>query len=114
MPTLSRPDAPAGAASTTATRPARRRVASLGTNNSDLSGTEGFDRAPEAVFELHLRLPAEHLARARDVGLAHVRVVDREGLEDDLALGARDPDDRLGELEQRHLGRVAKVDRQVL
>src|SRR4029078_10887092 len=52
----------------------------------------------QALVELDLGLPAEHLAGARDVGLAHLRVVDGEGLEDDLGLRARDADDRLGEL----------------
>ncbi len=52
--------------------------------------------------------------RAGDVGLPHLRIVHGKRLEDDLARGAREPDDRLRELEQRLLVRVAEVDGQML
>ena len=73
-----------------------------------------FDCPPEAVFEADVRLPAEHLAGPCDVRLAHPRVVDREGLKDDLARGPRHAQDCLGQLEQRHLVRIAEVHRQML
>ena len=73
------------------------------------------EKAPQALVELDLGLPAEQLRGAGDVGLAHLRVVDRQRLEDDLGLASPVTlDDRLGELEQRELVRVADVDRQVL
>src|SRR5438876_10789196 len=59
--------------------------------------------AAQALLEIDLRLPAEHLARARDVGPPHLRIVDRQRLECDLARRAGDADHRLGELEHRHL-----------
>ena len=68
----------------------------------------------EAVLQLDVRLPAEQLLGAGDVGLPHLRIVHGKRLEDDLARGAREPDDRLGELEQRLLVRVAEVDRKML
>src|SRR3954452_19374470 len=43
-----------------------------------------LDRLAEAVAQPALRLPAEQVPRARDVRLAHLRVVDRQRLEDDL------------------------------
>src|SRR5215212_9216923 len=43
-----------------------------------------LDRHAEAVGELHLGLPLEHLARERDVGLAHLGVVLGQRLEHDL------------------------------
>src|SRR6187431_480095 len=72
------------------------------------------EEALEALVQLDLGLPAQHLLGARDVGLTHLRVVDGQRLEDDLRLRACHTDDRLGELEQRHLMRVPDVDREVL
>src|SRR5262245_25619779 len=68
----------------------------------------------QALLELDLGLPAEQLLRAGDVGLADLRVVDGQRLEDDLALRVRHAKHGLGELEDRELSRVAEVDRQVL
>ena len=68
----------------------------------------------EAVVERDLRLPAEQLAGARDVGLALLRVVGRQRLVDDLAAAAPDLDHLLGQLEQGELLRVADVHRHVL
>src|SRR5438876_2986011 len=72
------------------------------------------DHAPESLLELDLRFPAGHLARARDVRLAHLRIVDRKSLVDDLALRAGDAKDRLREVVHRELVRIAEVHRQVL
>ena len=72
-----------------------------------------LDRAREAVAQVDLRLPAEQVARARDVGLAHLRVVDRQRLEHDLRARLGQLDDQLRHLEQRHLVRVADVHRLV-
>src|SRR2546425_11568005 len=52
-------------------------------------------------------------ARAPDVGLADLGVVDRKRAEHDLAARAGESDNALGELEQRHLVRVADIDRVV-
>src|SRR5437762_2026667 len=89
----------------------RRRRTRLG---SDGLAAEGDEHAPEPVFQLDLRLPPEQLPRTGDVRLSHLRVVDGERLEHDLALRAGQPPNRLGKLEQRHLARVADVDGQVL
>src|SRR5207248_2116234 len=75
---------------------------------------EGREHPSEPLLQLDLRLPAEHLPRTRDVGLAHLRIVDRERLVDDLARRAGDAKHRRGELVQRELARVADVHRQVL
>jgi hypothetical protein len=56
----------------------------------------------------------KHLAGPGDVRLPHLGIVDRQGREDDLALRARHPDDRIGQLEQGHLPRVPEIDREVL
>ena len=50
----------------------------------------------------------------RDVRLADLRVVRGQGLVDDLGLGARDLDHRLGQLQQRELVRIAHIDRIVV
>src|SRR5438105_10811358 len=60
----------------------------------------------QPVLEIDLRLPAEQLPGPGDVGLADLRVVDGQRFEDDLALRARHPHDRLRKLEQRQLLRV--------
>src|ERR671937_592587 len=75
---------------------------------------EGREHPSEPLLQLDLRLPAEHLPRTGDVGLAHLRIVDRERLVDDLAPRAGHPKHRLGELVERELTRVADVHRQVL
>src|SRR5712691_5004788 len=75
---------------------------------------ERSDHPPQPLLELHLGLPAEDLLRTSDVGLPLLRVVDRQGLEDDLALRAGHLEHGLGELEQRELVRVAEVHRQIL
>src|SRR3954470_3000630 len=73
-----------------------------------------LDGALQALAEVDLRLPAQQLAREADVGLADLRIVGRQRLEDDLRARLGDLDDRLGQLEQRELVRVADVDRLVL
>src|SRR5258708_2376856 len=62
--------------------------------------------ALEAVCERHLRLPAQDRACARDVGLAHARVVDGQGARDDPAARSGERDDGLRELADRELVRV--------
>src|SRR3954468_15691812 len=42
------------------------------------------DRLPQPIAQLHPRLPAQEIPRARDVRLAHLRIVDRQRLEHDL------------------------------
>src|SRR6266540_2448759 len=100
----------------TARRAARTSMAAvtptrLGTNGLP---SERSEHAPQALLQRDLRLPAEDLLRARDVRLALLRVVHRQGLVDDLARRARHAQHEIGELEQRELLRVAEVDRQVL
>src|ERR671938_1424375 len=73
---------------------------------------ERLEHPPQALVELDLRLPAEDLLRPRDVGLAHLRVVDRKRLVDHVTPRARHPEHRLGELVERELARVADVHRQ--
>ena len=75
--------------------------------------TEIIDRARDSFFEFHLRFPAEDFFRAPDVGLAHLRVVHRQRLVFDPRFRPGDADDLLGELFDRHLARVADVDRLV-
>src|SRR4029450_7277709 len=72
---------------------------------------EVLDGVAESLLEPDLRLPAEEGPRARDVGLALLRVVDRQRPEHDLAPRVRERLDALGKLEDRHLRRVATVDR---
>src|SRR5919199_805147 len=81
---------------------------------NDRLPSRGAEHPPQPVLELHLGLPPEQLPRPRDVGLAHLRVVDRERLVDDLALRPRDAQDRLGQLVERELVRVPEVDGQML
>ena len=65
-----------GAAAAGTHKPAAAaRVAARTRHGLDTDGRPS-EHPPEAVLELDLRLPAEHLARARDVRLAHLRVVD--------------------------------------
>src|SRR4051794_18307241 len=75
--------------------------------------SRGAEHPPQAVLELDLRLPAEQLACPRDVGLAHLRIVDGQRLVHDLGLRAGHAEHRLRELVQRELVRVAEVDREV-
>src|ERR671933_215039 len=69
--------------------------------------TERRDHPAQTLVELDLRLPPEDRLRAGDVGLALLRIVDRQRLVDDLALRAGDAQDLLGELVERELARVA-------
>src|SRR6476661_3884354 len=68
----------------------------------------------QALFQLDLGLPAEDLPCARDIRLAYLGVVHRQRLVHDLARRSRQLDDRLRELEDRELARVAEIDGQVL
>src|SRR5690349_13042589 len=55
------------------------------------------DRASQPFLEIDLWLPAQDLARERDVGLALLRIVGGQRLVDDLRLRPRDLDDGLGQ-----------------
>src|SRR5690242_6983883 len=68
----------------------------------------------QPFLELDLGLPLEHLAGSGDVGLADLRIVHRQRLEDELAGRSGDLQHVLRELEDRELAGVADVDRQVL
>src|SRR4051795_8447856 len=70
-----------------------------------------LDGALQPLAQVDLRAPPQQLARQADVGLADLRVVGGQRLIDDLRARLGDLDDRLGELEQRELVRVADVDR---
>src|SRR5918995_7354842 len=87
----------------TATRATANTVAAASAarlRNDRLPSVRAQPQRPlQAVFELDRRLPSEHLARAGDVRLALLRVVLGQRLVDDLARGARDAQDRLGEFE---------------
>src|SRR3990167_3610475 len=72
-----------------------------------------LDGLPEPVLHRDGRLPAQKLPRPGDVRLPHLRVVHRQGREDDFAPGAGQPENGLGQIEERHLPRVADVDRLV-
>ncbi len=69
------------------------------------------DRLFEALGQTHLRFPTQLLAGQRDVGLADLGVVLRQGHEVDLRGGPHQTEDLLGKLQNRHLGRVADVHR---
>src|SRR5262249_21294512 len=81
---------------------------------NDRLPSEGRQHAAQSVFELDFRIPAEELLRTRDVGLTHLRIVDRQRLMHDLARRTGDTQHRLRELVQRELARVAEVHREVL
>src|SRR6476661_8314692 len=100
----------------TAKPAAATRIAAQTPNRSDTDRLPpvGRQHPAQSLLQLDLRLPAEHLPGAGDVGLAHLGVVDRQRLEDDLALRARHLDDVLRELEDGELARVPDVDGQVL
>src|ERR671936_1074565 len=97
-----------GAATSTTTTAARRAL------DTDGLPAEGREHPSEPLLQLDLRLPAEHLPRTGDVGLAHLRIVDRERLVHHFAGRARHPQHCLRELVERELARVADVHRQVL
>src|SRR5918995_5311610 len=98
------------ASSTTADR--TRSVASARLRN------RGFPQRrvqlAQPLVETHLGLPPEYLLRPSDVGLAHLRIVDGQRLEDDLAAAAPHLEHLLCELEQRELVWIADVHRQML
>src|SRR3954452_5737282 len=73
-----------------------------------------LQQPPQPLFEGNLRLPAQQLARPRDVGLAHLGVVDRQRLEHDLARGAGRLEHLLCELEEGVFRGIADVHRQML
>src|SRR3954451_21201521 len=75
---------------------------------------ERRERALQTHVELDLGRPAENLLGTRDIGLTNLGIVARKRLEDDGARGSGSAHDRFCELQQRHLGRVADVHRQVL
>src|SRR5687768_10123007 len=69
------------------------------------------DRHVQPLVQAHLRLVVEEPAGLGDVGHADLDFRARVRLEDDLRLGAREPDQRLGEPEHRGGGlRVADVE----
>src|SRR5438093_12989309 len=76
--------------------------------------SEGWQHAPQTLFQLDLRLPAEQLPGPGDVRLANLRIVDWQCFEHDLALRRCDQENRLREVENRKLLRVAQVDREML
>src|SRR6185312_13209994 len=75
-------DAPGASSIETATARATATAAVLRTRRVSL---ERRQSAAQPLVQLDLRLPAEDLARTRDVRLAHLRVVDRQRLVEDLA-----------------------------
>src|SRR5215211_2953362 len=71
--------------------------------------------AAQAFLQVDFRLPAEHLARARDVWPPDFRIVDGPRFERDLARRPGDANHSLGELEHCHLVVwIADVHRKVL
>src|SRR5215211_6300130 len=106
-----RAPAVSGSASRAAATAAAATMTALDRNGFPSHGAE---HAAKAVLELDLGLPTEQLAGARDVGLAHLRIVDWERLEHDVTGRPGDPYDDLCELDERVLGRVADVNRVVL
>ena len=69
-------------------RRARRLAAQAATGRGEKP--EALERLSQPVLERDPGLPAEDLAGPRDVGLAHLRIVGRKALEDDLRAGARE------------------------
>src|SRR5204863_716901 len=67
------------------------------------------DRALQALLERHARLPAEGLARPRDVRPADLRIIRRQGAMLDPAPASRQGEHALGKLPDRELVRVADV-----
>src|SRR2546430_5860535 len=113
MPTSMLLLAEAAGAAATATAKATA-VAATSRLDTDGLPAEGREHPSEPLLQLDLRLPAENLLRPRDVGLAHLGIVDRQRFVDDLARRAGHALHRLGQLVQREFTRVAEVDRQVL
>src|SRR5689334_12999095 len=68
----------------------------------------------QTLLERYLGLPAEDLASTGDIRLANLGIIDWKRFEHDFRLGRRDLDDGLCELEDRELGRVPDVHREVL
>src|ERR687888_26705 len=94
--------------------PATRDVDVEQTQIGRIAERRGYGGRRAFLFRAEdLTVRLEAVPRARDVRLANLRVVDGERLVDDLALGARDAQDCLGELVQRELVRVADVHRQM-
>src|SRR5580765_3364320 len=99
------------------TRPAAAtRIAAQTPNRSDTGRLPPVRRQhpAQSLLQLDLGFPAEQLPGASDVGLAYLGIVDRQCLEDDLALRVRHLEEVLRELEDRELARVADVDGEVL
>src|SRR6059058_6045770 len=71
-----------------------KRISLLDMDSFSLPFLRGQQSA-QALFQWNFRLQAEDLPGARDVGLPHLWVVDREGFEHDLALGRGNADDGL-------------------
>src|SRR5918911_3926692 len=96
---------------------ARTRTATTAAQNAlhtDGLPAEGREHPSEPLLQLDLRLPAEHLLRPRDVGLANLRIVDRKRLVHHFAARPRHTEHGLGELVERELPRIPDVHRQVL
>jgi hypothetical protein len=49
-----------------------------------MANRSALEKTPQSFLEIHLRLPAEHLTGACDVGLTHLRIVHGTGFEHDL------------------------------
>ena len=92
----------------------RRLLAEKGLDDGPSGRPRGDEARRSPSLERHLGLPAEHLLRARDVRLSHLRIVDRQRLEDDRAGRTRHLEHGVRQLEQRELIGVAEVDGQVL
>src|SRR4029450_3345214 len=101
------------ATATPAATRSNTRVRATRLNTHWLPSEAGHDPA-QALLELDLGLPAENLRCARDVRLACLRVVDGQGLEDDLASRPSHADDGFRELQDRKLVRVPEIGWQVL
>ena len=92
---------------TTAASVSRRQSDSVAAEVVDPSGVSPSARAATRSAPS----PSSALGRAADVGLALLRVVVRQGLEDQLGARAGELDHHLGQLQHRELVRVAEVDR---
>src|SRR5919201_2984949 len=98
-------------------RPAVTKIAAAKTPRrlrNDRLPLDGAEHAAQTLFQFDGGLPPEQDARASDVGLPDLWIVDGERFVDDLALRRRDRQDCLRELVQRELAGVAEVHRQVL
>src|SRR3712207_595633 len=114
MPTRSRGDAEAvDARPDSAATAAAAIVATAIVLRTEKLPSHRCNHPVEALVEPDLGFPAEHLARARDVGLANLGVVDRQCLEHDRTLRRSDFQNLLRQLEQRPLLRVPEVDGKV-